>query len=199
MSPHRSESGFTLLETIVVLAIIAVVSAIAVPTFGNSLAYFRVSGDARNVSNAVAVAKMRAASNFTRVRLFVDLDGGTHQIQIWDKTSTTCCWIAEGGATHLSSGVSFGFAPVGEAPPATQTTIDQAEACNDDDGNPIGNTACVMFNSRGVPIDASFASTGSDALYVTDDTEAYGITIAATGMIRNWRTKPVATPSWTLK
>ena len=59
----------------IVVGLIGVISAIAVPMFGNALANFRLSGDARSVSNAVAVAKMRAASDFSRVRLYVDLAG----------------------------------------------------------------------------------------------------------------------------
>ena len=59
------ESGFTLLETLMVVAIIGVVATIAIPQLGNSIAYFRLSGDARSVSNAVALTKMRAASNFS--------------------------------------------------------------------------------------------------------------------------------------
>ena len=43
----------------------------------------------------------------------------------------------------------------------------------------IANTACIMFNSRGVPIDSTFAPTGDDALYVTDGMAVYGVTVAA--------------------
>jgi len=59
------QSGFTILETLFVLGIIGVIGAIAVPQLTNSIAYFRISGDARSVSNAIAVTKMRAASNFS--------------------------------------------------------------------------------------------------------------------------------------
>ena len=57
-----------------------------------------------------------------------------------------------------------------------------------------------MFNSRGVPIGngPSFASTGSDAIYLTDGSAVYGVTVAATGMLRMWRTFPNATPTWIL-
>ena len=46
-----------------VLGLICTISAIAVPMVAGALAEFRVSGDARGVSNAIAVAKMRAASD----------------------------------------------------------------------------------------------------------------------------------------
>jgi prepilin-type N-terminal cleavage/methylation domain-containing protein len=90
-------NGFSLLEILVVLGLIAVLSAIAVPMFGNALADFKLSGDARNVSNAVALSKLRAASDFSRVRLYVDLVNRTHHIESWKKTTSS--WTTEGGTT----------------------------------------------------------------------------------------------------
>ena len=125
----------------------------------------------------------------------------THKIQSWSKASDVppkCCWldVTDGGTTALSTGVTFGFSAVTTAPPNTQTTIGQASQCMEDDGiTAIGNTACIMFNSRGVPIDSSFAPTG-DALYITDGMMVYGVTIAPTGMLRMWHTLPIAIPNW---
>jgi prepilin-type N-terminal cleavage/methylation domain-containing protein len=189
-------NGFSLLEIVLVVGLIGVISAIAVPMFGNAIAGFRLSGDARSVSNAAAVAKMRAASDFSRARIFIDLTAGTHHIERWNKT--TSAWNVEGGITMLSSGVSFSYGPVTVPPPNTQATIGQASQCLDDTATPIANTACIMFNSRGVPIDASFAPTGADALYLTDGSAVYSVTIAATGMLRLWRALPVAVPTWVL-
>ena len=199
VAKSQSSDGFSILEIVVVVGIIGVVSVISIPMFANAIAGFRVSGDARSVSNAAAVAKMRAASEFSRVRLYVDLDARTHKMQSWSKASEVvpkCCWEDQGGTTALSTGVTFGFSAVTAAPPNTQTTIGQAAPCMADDGvTAIGNTACIMFNSRGVPIDSTFAPTG-DALYVTDGMMVYGVTVAPTGMLRLWRTLPVATPDW---
>jgi Tfp pilus assembly protein FimT len=196
MSSRSRESGFTILETVFVVGLIGVISAIAVPMFGQALAGFRLSGDARSVSNAIALAKMRAASNFSRVRLYADLSARSHHIEWWNKTTST--WVTDGGVTSLNTGVTFSYGVVGAPPPNTQTTIGQASVCNDDAGDPILNTACIIFNSRGVPIDSSFAPTGADALYLTDGSAVYGVTVAATGMLRMWRTLPVVTPSWGL-
>jgi prepilin-type N-terminal cleavage/methylation domain-containing protein len=189
-------NGFSILELVMVVALIGVISAIAVPMFGSAIAAFRLSGDARSVSNAAAVAKMRAASDFSRVRVFVDLTANTHHIERWNQT--TSAWETEGGLTTLSTGVSFSFGPVTVPPPSTQATIGQADECTDDMGDVIANTACIMFNSRGVPVDSSFAPTGSDALYLTDGTAVFGVTVAATGMLRLWRALPVAVPTWVL-
>src|SRR5262249_7144709 len=43
----RIASGFSILEMLFVVSLIGVVSAIAVPSIGNALGYFRLSGDAR--------------------------------------------------------------------------------------------------------------------------------------------------------
>ena len=196
MSRVSRESGFTVLETLFVVGLIGVIAAIAIPMYGKSLSDFRLSGDARSLSNAIALAKMRAASNFSRVRLYAEIGGRRHRIEVWNKT--TSAWVAEGGFVNLNTGVSFSFGVVGAAPPNTQTTIAQADQCTDNAGDAIANTACIMFNSRGVPIDASLASTGADALYLTDGSAVNGVTVAATGMLRMWSTVPVATPSWIL-
>jgi prepilin-type N-terminal cleavage/methylation domain-containing protein len=196
---HR-ERGFTILETLFVVALIGIISAIAVPQLTNSLAYFRLSGDARSVSNAIAVTKMRAASTFSKTRLYVSLTGKWHRVESAD-TSSPPHWTVEGGQTYLSSNSVFGFGVVGTPPPSTQAAINQATPCKDNTGTAIANTACVIFNSRGVPVDGTttFTPTADDAVYVTDGSAVYGVTVAATGMIRMWKTQPTASPTWLLQ
>lgn len=199
MSNHSPQSGFTLLETIFVVAMICVIGAIAVPQLTNSIAYFRISGDARSVSNAIALTKMRAASNFAKTRLYVSLSGRWHRIEKAD-SSTPPNWTPDGGTTYLSTNTQFGYGSVGAPPPNTQGTIAEALPCKDNTGADIANTACVIFNSRGVPIDSSGASTSLHAVYLTDSTSSvYGVTVAATGMVRMWQTRLLATPQWTLQ
>lgn len=188
-------SGFSLLETVFVVALTGVIMAIAIPMSGNALGFFRLSGDARSAANGMALAKMRASSVFSRVRLFVDLSSQSYHLETWNKT--TSAWTAEGSNNQLSSRVSFGFGSVPTPPPNTQTTIGQAPVCQDNSGNDIGNTACVVFNTRGVPIDGTGAPT-VDALYLTDGTAVYGVTVSASGMVRMWRTPP-SSASWVLQ
>ena len=194
MTKTRRERGFTAIETVMVVGLIGVLGATATPMIGQAIANFRLSGDGRSVSNAVAVAKMRAASKFSRVRLYVDLAGGGHRIESFNRTTNQ--WVVEGGTTRLFQQVSFGFGAAATPPVSTQGTIGQAAACTDGAGATIANTACVIFNSRGVPIDSNGASTSIDAVYLTDGTAVYGVTVAATGMIRTWRTPAGSTPTW---
>jgi prepilin-type N-terminal cleavage/methylation domain-containing protein len=191
--------GFSLVEMMVVVAVTGVVAAIAVPMTGNSLGYFRLTGDVRSAANAIALGKMRAAAVFGRVRLYVDVTGKSFHLETYDRT--TSAWLPDGGTTYLSQGVSFSYGVVSSAPPNSQTIIDQSAPCRDDlNTADIAHTACVIFNSRGVPIDSSAAGNPTiDALYVTNGSAVYGVIVSATGMVRTWRTLPTVTPGWVLQ
>ena len=197
--PSSVESGFSMMETLVVVALTGVISAIAMPILGNALASFRLTGDVRSASNATALAKMRAASNFSRVRVYVDLGGRSHHLEALNKSTTPNHWTPIGGSTFLSTNVSFSLGMVSTPPPSTQAAIAQAPPCTDDAGTSLANTGCIMFNSRGVPVDDSGAPTAANALYLTDGTAVYALTVSATGMLRVWRTPPVSTPVWVLQ
>jgi type IV pilus assembly protein PilA len=195
---QRNFEGYSLIEILVVLGVIGVVAAIAAPMMGAQMKYFRLSGDARGTSNAIALAKMRAASIYGRTRLYVDLSSRSFHVESFDTTTST--WVSDGVLNYLSQGVQLGFGPATIAPPNTQGTIGLAPNCKSNAGSDIANTSCVIFNSRGLPID----STGSVppevyALYVTDGTAIFGITVSQTGMVRMWRTPPTASPAWTLQ
>jgi prepilin-type N-terminal cleavage/methylation domain-containing protein len=192
------ERGLSLLEVLIVVGIIGVLASIAVPMSGNAVRYAKISGDSRDLSNDLAVAKMRAAAKFTQSRLYADLVGGSYYLQTCDTPATTPCpsWTTDGGTNLLSNTVSFGYGSVATPPSDTQTTIGQATACKDNAGAVVANTACIIFNSRGVPVDSGGTSWGGYALYINDGSSVYGITVAATGFVRSWRTAYTGTPAW---
>jgi type II secretory pathway pseudopilin PulG len=185
--------GFSTLETLVVVALVGVVSAISLPMATRALGDVRLRGDARAVANSVALAKMRAASGFTRARMFVNLDADSFFIQVWNRDLET--WETEGGSVDLSPGVTFGFGALDTPPPDTQVEIAQSSPCQDDEGEDIGNTACIVFNSRGIPIDNAGTPTGNNGLYVTDGLGVYGTTLTATPLVRLWWS-PQHTAAW---
>jgi prepilin-type N-terminal cleavage/methylation domain-containing protein len=189
------EAGYTAIEMLVVLALMGLLATMSIPAMGMMLGHYRLSGDARSVSNIVAVAKTRAAAAFTRGRVYVDLTTGRYHVETWRKTGTPG-WVAEGGYGGLSAGNTFGFAGLPTPPPNTQAGIALSPKCRDDDGDVIDDTACVLFNSRGVPVDTAGVPTGAGGLYVTDGAAIYGVAIAASGLTRLWRAQSSATPVW---
>jgi prepilin-type N-terminal cleavage/methylation domain-containing protein len=202
---RERRDGFSLLEVLMVVGISTVVAAIAVPMMKNTIGDFKLSGDARALSNAVSLAKLRAASDFSQSRLYVDRDARSYHVEVWSKTAVPPDWVTEGGFTSLSTSDIFSFAVVGAAPPNTQAAIAQAPACVTRLGAAIANTSCILFNSRGIPVDSAGvppavgAPTGNDAIYLTDNMAVFGVTISATGLIKLWRTNPWAAPAWVLQ
>lgn len=191
------EAGYSLIELMIVMGLLTIVAAMAVPMTNSTLASFRLSGDARGVLAAISLTKLRAASDFTRARLYVDINARSFRVETWQKTAAT--WTSIGGTTNLSANDVFGFGAVTAQPTNTQAALSQAPSCLDDDGNPIANTACVVFNSRGTPVDAAGAPTGNDAIYLTDGATVYGVTLSATGLTRLWLTYVANPPVWQLQ
>lgn len=193
MRSFSSQAGYTIIQLLVAVGIIGVVSATAMPSTFRVLAELRLSGNARDLHNAVGLAKMRAATRYSRERVYVDLTTNTYKLQYWDKT--TSGWVDEQGSSTLSPSVNFGFGSIQTPPPNTQTTIGQSPSCTNNAGTTITGSACVTFNSRGVPIDSAGNTTGKSAFYLTDGGMTYGVTLSATPLIRLWSTR-ASTANW---
>jgi prepilin-type N-terminal cleavage/methylation domain-containing protein len=201
----RSERGYTLIEMMMAVGIIGVIAAVVLPITDTSLKGSRLRGDASIIRNLIGVAKMRASAKFTRARVYADLGNplavppvpGWFVLQVWDKNANA--WVNDGGINRLSNGVSFGFADLNAPPPNTQVNIVQSPLCTSglSAANPIANTACVTFNSRGLPIDAAGNLYPRHALYVTGDDAVFGTTITTTPLIRFWSSPHLANPAWT--
>ncbi len=200
---HR---GFSALELMIVVLISLTLAALATPLVRAMQRNFRIGGDGRDINGEIALAKMRAAADFTQARFYADLSANPPQFRVeaWRKPigSTAGCWVTEGTSvcsssytspstppgSPLSQGVSFGFGTLGTAPPNTQPTLAQAPLCLKDNlSSTYTNTACIVFNSRGIPVDSTGTPTANDAIYITDGVSVYGVTVSATGLLRTWR------------
>ncbi len=219
VSKQRSRrNGFSLIEMIVVTAIAVILMAIALPNYQRISQYLRIGGDMRDLNGIVAQAKMNAAADFTHARARANLTANTFQMEIWIKSNPvfpgTPCWHTVGDTPNictqstspvmqLSSGVNFGFDHVGTAPTNTQTTIAQAKPCGNgaagtaSNTSTIDDTACIEFNSRGIPLDKNGNPVGTGAFYVYDGNMVYGLTMGITGNSQVWAvTDASSTASW---
>ncbi|HEX4346805.1 MAG TPA: prepilin-type N-terminal cleavage/methylation domain-containing protein [Vicinamibacterales bacterium] len=198
----RAERGFSLMELMIVVGITGVLAGIGLPMMSKTLGAYKVSGDVRSAANALQLTKLRAAADFTKTRLYVDESASSFHVEKWTAGSPGA-WSTEGGLTYLAdrTAESYSYGVVASPPANTQGTIGQAASCLTATGTAIGNTACIVFNSRGLPVTDKAAGTGdptnADALYLTDGSAVFGVTVSATGVIQVWRTNPTATPNWT--
>jgi Tfp pilus assembly protein FimT len=210
----RRQVGFSTLELLVVITISIVITTIAIPGYIKISAYLRAAGDLRSINGLTALAKMRAAADFTHARVFADKNGGTFQLEVWNKTGNggAGCWFADvdttkacltyssgrpsGPVTTLAQGDTFGFGTLTAGPTASQATPTWAPACLDNSNSSLGNgTACIVFNSRGIPIDNTGAPISTGALYLTNKTVVNAVTVSATGSIQSW-SSPAGSASW---
>jgi type II secretory pathway pseudopilin PulG len=196
MSRLESSSGFSLVDLLIALAIFGAVAGIALPVTSSAIAAQRFKGDSQALTQVVSLAKMRASAGFTRARVRVDLTANSYTLEVWNKN--TDAWIAEGAEVRTSLGVTFGFGSLITPPPDTQVSIGMSPECRVGvlaGSTAIGNTACIVFNSRGLPVDGDGILFGGHALYLTNGSVVAATTITSTPRIRRWESR-TASASW---
>ena len=159
------ERGFSIIDILMVVALIGIIATIAVPVTGSAVSGQRFNNDSQALTNLVGLAKMRASAAYTRARVRANLvatDVRSRALGQDDK----CLGARKETVTPLSLGVTFRFGTVATAPPNTQTTIGFSAACRvglTAATATIGNTACIVFNSRGLPVDGAGLPFGGHA------------------------------------
>lgn len=170
--------GFSTVELVIALVVFLIVAAIVVPNTLSMMEAFRASASVRSIAGQLQLAKMRAAADFTQTQVNCNLAGRSCQLQVCTtKGAITCTTFTndtkDGSLYNLPSNVIFGFGGA-TGPAGTQA--------------PLQNTALIVFNSRGIPIDNTGAPTGNYGLYMTDQAgHTYAVTIYPTGKIASWR------------
>lgn len=81
MIRHTGKRGFTLVEMMIVIAVLAIIAAIAAPNFQTYMAQRRLNGAARLVMTDLMDARMKAVSENNQFKVFF-LD--THQYKVLD-------------------------------------------------------------------------------------------------------------------
>ncbi len=117
MTNRSSQSGFTIIELMVVVVIAAILLVIAAPSFLSTLAKRRLEGAAAELVNDIQYARSEAVQRNAAVGVVVQT--GCYTIYVVGTTAATACADASlgTGATRLkavqaSTGISLNIVPI---------------------------------------------------------------------------------------
>ena len=178
---RKNHSGFSMLELLIVIAIIGVIAAFALPSATAFVKGYRLHADASAIASQLNVTRFRATSQYTPYRLNVTASSSLYSM---DRMNTTYGSPAAEIILGLSQGVSFLSAcPVSATPgtiPSSFTT----------------SSAAIYFNTRGLPVNTSGTPTNLNVVYLKNDNNLYdAVTVSLGGRITIWNYN-VATSTW---
>jgi len=206
-SVEPQASGFTIIEMMVVLAVIAIVTAIAVPSTDAWFARQRLSGAARSVEAAFSYARSEAGrSGNIHLVLFqtdaqgnaplLDADGAEVDILVVDDglpgSAGQNCSIDGGEALQgfpRVADVSFGFSGATAAVPidAGAGSMASGTTFTDAEGDPA---SWVLFRPEGPSVAFSHdcatgaMGSGGGAVYLTDGARDVAVVLTPLGASR---------------
>jgi len=85
MTQNAGDRGFTLVEMMIVVTVMAILAAVAAPNFTSYMTHRRLNGAARQIMTDLMEARMRAVSQNNRFKVFF-LDDG-HRYTILDDSN----------------------------------------------------------------------------------------------------------------
>ncbi len=105
MARHASRSGFTLVETMVVVVLLGLLLAMAIPNFADSNRRRRTEGAANDLSTCLQLARQRTVAS--RIPFRVVLDPGARTF--WtERSETDSTWVRDPDEEHaLPNGVTW--------------------------------------------------------------------------------------------
>jgi prepilin-type N-terminal cleavage/methylation domain-containing protein len=192
VNDKNRSAGFSIIELVVALAVILLLSAIAMPGAIATLRAYRLAASARGLAHQVSLARLRAETEFTNAQLVIDPATNTYTLQVCtaagkaDTCTTPGDYNNEGIALPLATGISFGFGNAAGPIPG-QAAMQQ--------------TLQTRFNSRGIPIllDGSGNVNPNDVIYLADvQGNTYAVNVTVGGHVRVYQYTGGGTP-WKLR
>ena len=175
MKNHRTEGGYSLMEMLVVLAIIGVLTMVTVPNFINMRKSAIVKGALRQFTNDLRAARQRAVTKSSLVRIvFI---AGSRQYYVAESLNNGTTWSGVGNnPRYLAANV---FIENGTGASKFTDTVEDTV-----DGKDLGDLPDIVFERTGV---ARAPGGNGQVLVKTTYTQipkpSYTISVRTTGMI----------------
>ena len=170
----KNNKGFTLIEVIIVVVLIGVLTAIAIPSYLNWLPNYRLKGAARNLYSNMQKAKVLAVKMNRSTAVIFDTDHNRYDLcDDWDTVPTPSVCVGnleQISLNSVGSGVNFGHANAATSIPGGVFPSDDVSYSSPDN--------VAVFNSRG------FGNAGYVYLDHKDNTTAYAVGSLSSGAIR---------------
>jgi len=100
-----NKKGLTLIELVIVMAIIAIGAVLIAPNIGGWLPVYRLKGATKDIVSTLRIAQMKAIS--TNLEYRVSFANQTFLLQKGNLSSGSTNWTAEGATQTLPSGITM--------------------------------------------------------------------------------------------
>jgi prepilin-type N-terminal cleavage/methylation domain-containing protein len=184
-----ASSGFSLIELLVVMAVMLVVAAFAVPSLTNTMDAYRVRSAMNDISGLTQRCRVQSLRKNTSERMYVKTTGGMVQLFCQDIATGTGVVQSTDPQISLLKQFSIPGTPTGGPTQLTGTTMwGSANAAFAVDSDPY-------FSSRGLPCAAVGVGTACSTItgyvyyvkYTTRNSARWAaLSISPAGRVQNW-------------
>lgn len=198
----KKESGFTMIELMIVILIMGVIAAFSIPGALVALKGYRLHADAASIASFYNVARMKSASQYAPYRLEVNIAGGTfflEQLCGVNQLANAACTVP--GATAYTQLNPRAIDKLGTQPVSTGNSFLSCRPAGvtafpglitaDPAGCPATPPAILdfYFNTRGLPVGnlGSPLTQGGAVLYLQNQNNLLdAITVSIGGRVTVW-------------
>ena len=169
----QRERGFSLIELIILLSMVAIVAAFSIPMLSSSMRSWQLAADARNIVTTLTYAKLSATSQMTHYQLSFDV--ASNKWSMLKLNRGTGVYDLQGEVNELSTGIAYSGIAFKSASSSAPS------------GFPTTSSTSITFNSRGIPIDGAGIPTTDNVVYVSGTGDDYAVTVSLAGKVQLWR------------